>query len=59
MKRAFLFIAANPVIGLVQPLPDKTTAFGIGGRAEDIERPFTTHPPLEERIAAPRAAGGR
>ena len=41
-----------------QPLPDKMAAFGIaGGVGSGIKRLFMTHPPLEERIAALRAAG--
>ena len=40
-----------------QPLPDKMAAFGIAGGAGDgLKRLFTTHPPLEERIAALRAS---
>jgi heat shock protein HtpX len=40
-----------------QPLPDKMAAFGIaGGMAGGLKRLFMTHPPLEERIAALRAA---
>ena len=39
------------------PLPDKMAAFGIsGGVASGLKRLFMTHPPLEERIAALRAA---
>lgn len=39
------------------PLPDKMAAFGIsGGVGGGIKRLFTTHPPLEERIAALRSA---
>lgn len=39
------------------PLPDKMAAFGIaGGGAGGLKRLFMTHPPLEERIAALRAA---
>ena len=39
------------------PLPEKMAAFGIaGGGASGIKRLFMTHPPLEERIAALRAA---
>jgi heat shock protein HtpX len=35
------------------PLPDKMAAFGIsGGVAGGFKRLFTSHPPLEERIAA-------
>ena len=41
-----------------QPLPDKMAAFGIaGGVGGGLKRLFMTHPPLEERIAALRAAG--
>jgi heat shock protein HtpX len=40
-----------------QPLPDKMAAFGIaGGGGLGLKRLFMTHPPLEERIAALRAA---
>ncbi len=39
------------------PLPDKMAAFGIaGGVGGGLKRLFMTHPPLEERIAALRAA---
>ena len=40
------------------PLPEKMAAFGIagGGGAAGIKRLFMTHPPLEERIAALKAA---
>lgn len=39
------------------PLPDKMAAFGIsGGVASGLKRLFMTHPPLEERIAALKAA---
>ncbi|MCW8839952.1 MAG: zinc metalloprotease HtpX, partial [Gammaproteobacteria bacterium] len=34
-------------------LPDQMAAFGISGHiGEGIKRLFTSHPPLEERIAA-------
>jgi len=37
------------------PLPDKMAAFGIsGGVGAGLKRLFTTHPPLDERIAALR-----
>ena len=40
-----------------QPLPDKMAAFGIaGGVGGGLRRLFMTHPPLEERIAALKAA---
>lgn len=40
------------------PLPDKMAAFGIaGGLGSGLRRLFMTHPPLEERIAALKAAG--
>jgi heat shock protein HtpX len=43
-----------------QPLPDQMAAFGIAGElGQGIKRLFTTHPPLEERIAALRAGGGQ
>jgi len=39
------------------PLPDKMAAFGIaGGVGGGLKRLFMTHPPLEDRIAALRAA---
>jgi heat shock protein HtpX len=39
------------------PLPDKLAAFGInGGIGGGLKRLFMTHPPLDERIAALRAA---
>jgi heat shock protein HtpX len=38
-------------------LPDQIAAFGIsGGVAGGIKRLFMSHPPLDERIAALRAA---
>jgi heat shock protein HtpX len=41
------------------PLPDKMAAFGIsGGMGQGLKRLFMSHPPLEERIAALRAAPG-
>lgn len=40
-----------------EPLPGKMAAFGIaGGVGDGIKRLFMTHPPLEERIAALKAA---
>ena len=40
-----------------QPLPDKMAAFGVAGSGgRGIKRLFMTHPPLEERIAALKAA---
>ncbi|MDP2811689.1 MAG: protease HtpX [Rhodocyclaceae bacterium] len=40
-----------------QPLPDKMAAFGIaGGGGGGLKRLFMTHPPLEERITALKAA---
>lgn len=40
-----------------QPLPNKMAAFGIvGGSGGGIKRLFMSHPPLEERIAALKAA---
>ena len=43
--------------GTDEPLPDNLAAFGIkGGRGNGICRFFTSHPPLDERIAALRAA---
>jgi len=39
------------------PLPDQLAAFGIaGGIGHGLKRLFMSHPPLEERIAALRAA---
>ncbi len=39
------------------PLPDKMAAFGIaGGLGSGLRRLFMTHPPLDERIAALKAA---
>jgi heat shock protein HtpX len=39
------------------PLPEKMAAFGIaGGGGGGLKRLFMTHPPLEERIAALKAA---
>jgi heat shock protein HtpX len=41
-------------------LPDQIKAFGIsGGQGWGIKRLFMSHPPLDERIAALRAAAGR
>ena len=41
-----------------QPLPEQMAAFGIAGElGQGLKRLFTTHPPLEERIAALRAGG--
>jgi heat shock protein HtpX len=43
--------------GRTESLPDKMAAFGInGGKGQGIRRLFMSHPPLEERIAALRAA---
>jgi heat shock protein HtpX len=40
-----------------EPLPDQMSAFGISGKmGEGLKRLFTSHPPLEERIAALRGA---
>ncbi len=39
-------------------LPDKMAAFGIsGGMGQGLKRLFMSHPPLDERIAALKAAG--
>lgn len=38
-------------------LPDQVKAFGISGGGGGIARLFMSHPPLDERIAALRAAG--
>jgi heat shock protein HtpX len=39
------------------PLPDQLAAFGIsGGMGQGLKRLFMSHPPLDERIAALRAA---
>lgn len=41
------------------PLPDRMSAFGIaGGVGSGLKRLFMSHPPLEERIAALKAASG-
>ncbi|HEY4367183.1 MAG TPA: protease HtpX [Steroidobacteraceae bacterium] len=43
--------------GHAAALPDQMAAFGISGKLGDgLKRLFTTHPPLEERIAALRNA---
>lgn len=43
--------------GQPQPLPDKMAAFGIsGGVGQGLKNLFMSHPPIEERIAALRAA---
>lgn len=43
-------------LGHAGPLPDNLAAFGISGTlAHGLKRLFTTHPPLEERIAALQA----
>ncbi|OGA62182.1 MAG: zinc metalloprotease HtpX [Betaproteobacteria bacterium RIFCSPLOWO2_12_FULL_65_14] len=42
----------------VAPLPDRMAAFGISGvKRAGLRRLFSTHPPLEERIAALENAG--
>ena len=41
--------------GVSEPLPDNLAAFGISG-SNAVSRLFMSHPPLEERIAALRAA---
>lgn len=38
-------------------LPEKIAAFGISGQRSQLGRLFMSHPPLEERIEALRAAG--
>jgi heat shock protein HtpX len=44
--------------GVEAPLPDQMRAFGIGGGTTGgLGRLFMSHPPLDERIAALRAAG--
>lgn len=44
-------------VGVTEPLPDGLRAFGIGGGAAGgFGRLFMSHPPLDERIAALRAA---
>jgi heat shock protein HtpX len=45
--------------GHPDPLPDSMAAFGIAGgeKPGGLRRLFMSHPPLEERIAALRAAG--
>ena len=55
-------IAALQALGRGQeaPLPEKMAAFGISGsRGDGFKRLFMSHPPLEERIAALRAAQPR
>jgi len=43
--------------GVEAPLPDQMRAFGIGGgTSSGLGRLFMSHPPLDERIAALRAA---
>ena len=38
-----------------QPLPEQMASFGVSGRKRSgLARLFTTHPPLEDRIAALR-----
>ena len=52
-------IGALAALGRVheESLPDKMAAFGISGRRSDgFKRLFTSHPPIEERIAALEAA---
>jgi len=41
--------------GSSEPLPDNLAAFGISG-SNAVSRMFMSHPPLDERIAALRAA---
>ena len=57
--RRHMIAALERLAGLhPQPLPDKMAAFGIaGGVGSGLKRLFMTHPPLEERIAALKAAG--
>lgn len=57
--RRHMIAALERLAGLhPQPLPDKMAAFGIaGGVGGGLKRLFMTHPPLEERIAALKAAG--
>ncbi len=56
--RRNMIAALERLNGLHPPaLPDKMAAFGIaGGGGGGLKRLFMTHPPLEERIAALRAA---
>jgi heat shock protein HtpX len=43
--------------GHADALPEKMAAFGISGRkGEGLRRLFTSHPPIEERVAALQAA---
>ena len=42
-------------VGVSEPLPDNLAAFGISG-SNAVSRMFMSHPPLDERIAALRAA---
>lgn len=46
--------------GVQQPhLPDQLAAFGISGRfGQGVKRLFMSHPPLDERIAVLKRAGG-
>ncbi len=40
-----------------EALPDRMAAFGIsGGLGQGLKKLFMSHPPIEERIAALRAA---
>ncbi|MGB0958127.1 MAG: protease HtpX [Litorivicinus sp.] len=45
--------------GLPSDMPDTLTAFGIRTGASKFGKLFTTHPPLEDRIRALQAFGGR
>jgi heat shock protein HtpX len=52
-------IGALQALGRVHgdALPEKMAAFGISGRkGEGLRRLFTSHPPIEERVAALQAA---
>jgi heat shock protein HtpX len=43
--------------GQTESLPDRMAAFGIsGGMGQGLKKLFMSHPPIEERIAALRAA---
>ena len=45
--------SAEPV-----PLPEQMQAFGISGGKRSFRQMFSSHPPLDDRIAALKALGG-
>ena len=57
--RDSMIAALERLKGSHEPLPAQFAAFGIasGGSSGGLRRLFMSHPPLEERIAALRAAG--